>query len=219
MIRCAETMPVFPPVERRPRRHSYPIRPQELLPSESTEKAEPPRSASLEASPVTGIRLGSKIAKQAAKSFWNMDMLEKSLLKMKEYAAIESSSLGSSIVSVSEDEEETDPLEKSTEDCKCLFPIVPHLMDLPFSLTTLSAPSSRTQSPKIALKRSHSEYAERKTEKKTLTIPRKITPTQLTPQTAAKVRFHLSHSDSCYSLSDEYDYIQRNPGDDGFHEP
>ncbi len=198
----------------RPRRHSYPVRPQELTgQNDEDDSPKPNRSASLETSPLTAIRLGSKVAKQAAKSFWNMDMLHESLQKIKQYAAIESSSLGSSIES--DNEEDDDPLMVSTEECKCLFPIAPHLMSLPFSLTSCSEPSSPTQSPKIALKRPHSAYAERKIEKKISTIQRKISPSALTPTTAVKVRFHLFGSE--HSLDGEQKCILRK--DDGFHEP
>ncbi len=170
------------------------------------------RSASLETSPNIGIRLGSKVAKQAAKSFWNMDMLHESLQKIAQFAATESSSLGSSIESV--DKEEEDPLVSSTEEYMCLSPIAPHLMDLPFSLTSRSAPSTPTQSPQLALKRSKSACTERKTEKKAAMIPRKISPAALTPRTAAKVRFYLSGSQ--LSLQGEQEH---NPYDDGFYEP
>ena len=191
------------------------MRQQELPGTNEDECPISSRSASLETSPMSAIRLGSKVAKQAAKSFWNMDMLQESLKKIKQYAVIESSSLGSSIESEDESDEDG-ALNRSTEDCQCLFPIAPHLMSLPFSLTPRSAPSSPTQSPTISLKRSHSEYAERKTEKKTSTIPRKITPAHMSPETAATVRFHLSGS--CHSLNGEQN-VPKNLKDDGFYEP
>ncbi|XP_064405182.1 uncharacterized protein LOC135350350 [Halichondria panicea] len=197
-------------VDQQVRRHSYPMRPPGELPESDHPKAI--RSASLEPSPTIGIRLGSKVAKQAAKSFWNMDMLHESLQKIAQFAAIESSSLGSSIQSV--DEEQEDPLVSSTEECMCFSPIAPHLMYLPFSLTSRSAPSTPTQSPLLALKRPKSACTERKMERKDSTIPRKITPASLTPRTAAKVRFHLSGSQ--LSLQGEQEH---NPYDDGFYEP
>ena len=44
-----------------------------------------------------GIPLGSLMAQEAAKSFWTTDMLQERIQKITEYAALETSSLGSSI--------------------------------------------------------------------------------------------------------------------------
>ena len=166
-----------------------------------------------------GLRLGSKTAQLAAKSFWNMDMYNDSLQKIAEYAAIESSSLGSSIESLS-DENEEGMHNSSTEEEFTLSPIAPHLMDLPFSLTPQSAPTTPTQSPQLSLKRSKSACVERKTstEKKKV-ILRKISPATYTPDKEAKVRFQLAGSE--LSLKNEHTDSQSNSStstDDGYYE-
>ena len=196
------------------RRYSCPLKSihDECLDSESLQK----RSASLETSPMIGLRLGSKTAQLAAKSFWNMDMFKDSLQKIAEYAAIESSSLGSSIESLS-DENEEGFHNSSTEEEFTLSPIAPHLIDLPLSLTPQSAPSTPTQSPQLPLKRSKSACVERRTSsEKRRVISRKISPAAYTPDKAAAVRFQLAGSD--LSLQNASQRNGSTSTDDGYYE-
>lgn len=87
-----------------------------------------------------GIPLGSLTAQEAAKSFWNMDMLHQRLQKITECAAQETSSLGSSLESFDLQLPEDEPI----------------IMKLDDSTVPRSAPSSPRLNPQVTYTRSHS---------------------------------------------------------------
>ena len=91
------------------------------------------------ASPSNGMRLGTPIAREAAKSFWSMDMLKTSLNKMAFYADCESHSSQGSIGSGADSGfQSSTPSDRAT-------PTVPELRQV--------APSSAPSSPLVSATR------------------------------------------------------------------
>ena len=159
-----------------------------------------------------GIPLGSLTAQEAAKSFWNMDMLHQRLQKITECAAQETSSLGSSLESFdlqSPEDTGNEPLSMKLED----------ETNIP-----RSAPSSPRLSPQVTYTRSHSAE-QRLTSNLLNTRPRPavLTPPFLSPGATRRLghsstahpnfvvtgrRINLSPKASDSSLSDDgyYDF-------------
>lgn len=156
------------------------------------------RSSSLSNSPYrpSGIPLGSKAAQEAAKSFWNMDMLQVSLQKIVKYAANDQSSgLGSSLDSVDVQIDEPTADQEQEDQFVGVSPIAPYLKHLPLSLTSRSAPNSPTHSPPMSIQRSRSACSESPSKQTSVNnsrnVSRKTSP-YLSPRSLKRVHFELS---------------------------
>ena len=223
-----------------PRRHSYPLKTEH---SESTGDEEESdddsevrvrkRSSSLSNSPYrpSGMPLGSKAAQEAAKSFWNMDMLQESLQKIVQYAANDQSSgLGSSLASVDVQIDES-AVEDQENPFVGVSPIAPHLKNLPLSLSSCSAPTSPRLSPPLSIQRSRSACSESPSKQTSANTSRNVsrkTSPYLSPASLKRVHFELSQkldSASAPHLSVVGERIHLAPRlsrngshDDGFHD-
>lgn len=161
------------------RRHSFTLvsrRSESETEQETDEEVNPrtrKRSSSVSETPYKygGIPLGSRVAQEAAKSFWNMDMFQQSLNKIVMYAADGSSGLGSSLESVDmqasnnltpppDNGDLTQPsvgVDTEKENQSIVFsPVAPHLRNFPLAMISCSAPTSPTQ-PRYSIHRSQSD--------------------------------------------------------------